>query len=104
MWTVKYDSKTLRVDADFFKYAEKISVFENTRLRVDGDSKIVRVLRQIYEYMKTVTPTDLLYFKTLSKVLKGLQASQLLNFELLLTNTSDHFFLAFRTNKMNGSF
>ena len=31
-----YDSKMLRVDADFFKYGEKNSVFENTRLRVDG--------------------------------------------------------------------
>ena len=36
VWMVKYDSKTLRVDADFFKYGEKISVFKNTRLRVDG--------------------------------------------------------------------
>ena len=40
--TVKYDSKTLRENADFFKYADflnteqKISVFENTRLPVDG--------------------------------------------------------------------
>ena len=33
---VKYDSKTLRVDADFFlNTEEKISVFENTRLGVD---------------------------------------------------------------------
>ena len=35
VWMVKYDSKTLRVDADFFKYEGKISVFENTRLRMD---------------------------------------------------------------------
>ena len=30
-----YDSKTLRRDADIFKYGEENSVFENTRLRVD---------------------------------------------------------------------
>ena len=35
VWMVKYDSKTLRVDADFLNTEEKISVFENTRLRVD---------------------------------------------------------------------
>ena len=35
VWMVEYDSKTLRVDADFFKYKGKISVFENTRLRMD---------------------------------------------------------------------
>ena len=32
VWTVRYDSKTLRVDADFFKL-KKLFVFENTRLR-----------------------------------------------------------------------
>ena len=33
---VKYDSKTRRVDADFvLNTGEKISVFENIRLRVD---------------------------------------------------------------------
>ena len=31
-----YDSKTLRVDADFYKYGEKNFVFKNTRIRVDG--------------------------------------------------------------------
>ena len=36
MWTVKYDSETLRVDADLFKYGKKPSVFENTRLHVFG--------------------------------------------------------------------
>ena len=36
VWTVKYDSKTLRVDAGLFlNMEEKISVFENTRIRVD---------------------------------------------------------------------
>ena len=36
LWTVKHDLKTLGVGADFSKYGEKISVFENIRLRVDG--------------------------------------------------------------------
>ena len=36
VWMVKYDSKTLGVDADFFlNTEEKICVFENNRLRVD---------------------------------------------------------------------
>ena len=35
VWTVKYDSKALHVDEDIFKYGEKISVFESTRLRVE---------------------------------------------------------------------
>ena len=36
---VKYDSKTLRVDADFLNAEKKISVFENIRLCVDGAIK-----------------------------------------------------------------
>ena len=36
VWTLKYDSRTLRVDTGLCLNAEKkISVFENTRLRVD---------------------------------------------------------------------
>ena len=31
-----YDLKTLRVDADFLNTEENVSVFQNTRLRVDG--------------------------------------------------------------------
>ena len=47
-----YDSKKLRVDASSFRYGEKISVFENTRLRVDGkyDSKTLRVDADFFEY------------------------------------------------------
>ena len=45
---VKYDSKTLRVNADFFLNTEKkISVFESTRLRVDEALVITNETKQV---------------------------------------------------------
>ena len=36
VWTGKYDSNTLGVEADIFTGGKKISVFKNTRIRVDA--------------------------------------------------------------------
>ena len=41
VWTVKYDSKTLRMDADFFYTEKNISVFGNTRVRVSKASVLL---------------------------------------------------------------
>ena len=45
---VKYDPETLRVDEDFFKYGGNISVFENTRLRVE-EARDVHVYKNLSE-------------------------------------------------------
>ena len=84
MWTDKFDSNTLRVDAQLYKSATKNCGFKNIWILVDGALSLGSVMIALCTKPKTVTIKQL-YQKMLLQNMKSLLVTNVL-IDHVLTN------------------